>query len=451
MVMGDMEMRCQLLVIGGGPGGYSAALRAAELGLDVALVDDGPAPGGNCLHSACLPNRHLLHLARLLDETAAAERLGLAFAPPRIDFARAGAALARQVEDEGRRLAARAKERGILLLRGTASFTGPRQVRLFGAEVSLLRFEKAVIAVGSRPRPLPGVAAGSPILDIAALWGRESLPTALTVVGGGHIGLELATILASFGCRVTLLEKNPRLLARADEDLVRPLHDSLARRLAAIRTGCEVIGVAPSGDGAVITCRHNGETVELHDLMVLPASGRLPASDRLGLDNTAVAVGPEGALPVDDRQRTSDPDIFAVGDVVGDTLLAHAAVRQGRVAAEAAAGGNAVFDVRAVPRVVLTRPQLAWCGLSETEALRRHIPHQVHRLDHPFDGDHDPHEDGGFFAKLLTDPQSGRVLGAGLVGDHLEGYIGEAALAVEMGALLEDLRLVLHPYGAGIP
>ncbi len=451
MVMGDMEMRCQLLVIGGGPGGYSAARRAAELGLDVALVDDGPTPGGNCLHSACLPSRHLLHLARLLDETAAAERLGLAFAPPRIHFANIGTALAERVADEGRRLAAEAKECGILLLGGTASFTGPRQVRLHGAEVSLLRFAKAIIAVGSRPRPLPGVAAGSPVEDIATLWRRESLPAALTVVGGGHIGIELATILAAFGCRVTLLEKNPRLLARADEDLVRPLHDSLARRLVAVRTGCEVIGVAPCDGGVAISCRHNGKTVELHDLMVLPAIGRLPAIDCLGLENTAVAVGPTGNLPVDDRQRTSDPDIFAVGDVVGDTMLAHAAVRQGRVAAEVAAGLDAAFDVRAVPRVILTRPQLAWCGLSEAEALQSHIPHKVHRLAAPFDGDLNQHHHGGFFTKLLTDPQSGRVLGAGLVGDHLEGHIGEAALAVEMGALLEDLRLVLHPYGTGPP
>jgi dihydrolipoamide dehydrogenase len=446
MVMGDMEMHCQLLVIGGGPGGYGAALRAAELGLDVALVDSGPNPGGHYLRSACLPSKYLLDLIRLLDQTAEAASLGVVFPPPKLDFSEVCLALSGKIAVEGEKLALRAKKQGVLLLRGTARFVEPRRVRLDGAEINRLSFDQAIIAVGSSPRLLPGATIGGPVLDIPALWAAGAFPPSITVVGGGYIGIELATILAAFGSRVTLLEKQPRLLSKADEDLVAPLVDSLTRRLAAIRVDCQVTEITSLDDGVTLHCRQGGEDVQWRDGAVLAAIGRRPAADDLGLERALITTDQRGYIIVNERQQTNDPAIFAVGDIVGDHLLAHTALRQGRVAAEVAAGHNSAFDVRAVPKLVHTRPQLAWCGLTEEEARNHGIPHQVQRLSHPFCGDLDDKSDARFFAKLLTEPESGRILGVGLVGEHLDGFIGEAALAVEMGGLAEDLALVLHPF-----
>lgn len=445
MVMGDMEMHCQLLIIGGGPGGYGAALRGAELGLDVALVDSGPNPGGHYLHSACLPTKYLLDLIRLLDQTAEAASLGVVFPPPKLDFSEVCLALSGKIAAEGEKLALRAKQQGVLLLRGTARFVELRRVRLDGAEINRLSFDQAIIAVGSSPQLLPGAAVGGPVLDIPALWAAGAFPPSITVVGGGYIGVELATILAAFGSRVTLLEKQPRLLAKADEDLVAPLVDSLTRRLAAIRVDCQVTEITSLDDGVTLHCRQGGEDVQWRDGAVLAAIGRRPAVDDLGLEHTSVAVDQRGYISVNERQQTNDPAIFAVGDIVGDHLLAHTALRQGRVAAEVAAGHNSAFDIRAVPKLLHTRPQLAWCGLTEEEARSHGIPHRVQRLSRPFYGDLDDKSDARLFAKLVTEPESGRVLGVGLVGEHLDGFIGEAALAVEMGGLAEDLALVLHP------
>lgn len=446
MVMGDMEMHCQLLIIGGGPGGYGAALRGAELGLDVALVDSGPNPGGHYLHSACLPTKHLLDLTRLLDQTADAVSMGAVFPPPKLDFPEVCLALSGKIAAEGAQLALRAKKQGVLLLRGTASFVEPRRVRLNGAEISRLSFDQAIIAVGSSPRLLPGATAAGQVLDIPVLCAAGALPPSVTVVGGGYIGLELATILASFGSRVTLLEKRPRLLTKADEDLVTPLVDSLTRRLAAIHINCQVTEIKTLEDGIALQCRQDGKDVLWRDSAVMAAVGRRPAADELDLKHAFVATDQRGYIIVNEHQQTSDPAIFAVGDIVGDYFLAHTALRQGRVAAEVAAGRNSAFDVRAVPKLVHTRPQLAWCGLTEAEARNQGIPHQVQRLSRPFSGNIGNKSDARLFAKLLTDPENGRIIGVGLVGDHLDGFIGEAALAVEMGALAEDLALVLHPF-----
>jgi dihydrolipoamide dehydrogenase len=446
MVMGDMEMHCQLLIIGGGPGGYGAALRAAELGLDVVLVDNGPNPGGHYLRSACLPTKHLLDLTRLLDQTAEAAALGVVFPPPKLDFPEACLALSHKIAAEGEKLALRAKTQGVLVLRGTARFVEPRRVRLDGAEINRLSFDQAIIAVGSSPRLLPGAPVGGPVLDIPALLAAGAFPPSITVVGGGYIGVELATIFAAFGSRVTLLEKGPRLLSTADEDLVAPLFNRLTRRLAAIRIDCQVTEIKALDDGVTLHCRQNGKDVLWRDGAVLAAIGRRPAADDLGLERAFVTTDERGYIIANERQQTSDPAIFAVGDIVGDHLLAHTALRQGRVAAEVAAGRNSAFDVRAVPKLVHTRPQLAWCGLTEEEARRRSIPHRVQRLSRPFSGDIIEGEEASLFAKLLTDPDNGRILGVGLVGDHLDGFIGEAALAVEMGGLAEDLALVLHPF-----
>jgi dihydrolipoamide dehydrogenase len=446
MVMGDMEMHCQLLIIGGGPGGYGAALRGAELGLDVALVDNGPTPGGHYLRSACLPTKYLLDLVRLLDQTAEAASLGVVFPPPKLDFPEVCRALSGKIAVEGEKLALRAKKQGVLVLRGTARFVEPRRVRLDGAEINRLSFDQVIIAVGSSPRLLSGAAVGGPVLDIPALWTASAFLPSITVVGGGYIGVELATILAAFGSRVTLLEKQSRLLTKADEDLVVPLVDSLTRRLAAIRVDCQVTETTVLDDGVTLQCRQDGKDVLWRDGAVLVAIGRQPAADDLGLERAFITTDQRGYIIVNERQQTNDPAIFAVGDIVGDHLLAHTALRQGRVAAEVAAGHNSAFDVRAVPKLVHTRPQLAWCGLTEEEARNHGIRHQVKRLSRPFSVDLDDKIDAGFFAKLLTDPDNGRILGVGLVGEHLDGFIGEAALAVEMGGLAEDLALVLHPF-----
>ncbi len=441
MVMGDMQMSTDLLVIGGGPGGYSAAFRGAELGLDVILVDQRPQLGGLCLHSGCIPSKTLLQLTRLLDDTRQAAQKGLRFGRPEIDLAAIRSWQQKVIGTKVKNLMDIAKERGVLVVGGRARFAGSGAVRLEGAEMSGITFKKAIIATGSRPRPLAGsgFTPGGGIMNSTAALLLTEVPKTLVVVGGGCVGLEIGSIYATLGSRVTLMEMQDRLLPKADADLVAPLHARLQEKFADIHCGAHVEGLTETGAGVAVRYSRGGKTAELIADRVLLALGRVPNSDDLGLERTAVSLDDHGFIEIDDQLRTTDPRIFAAGDVAGGILLAHKAARQGRTAAEVIGGWKTAFDVRAIPAVVYTEPQLAWCGLTEAEAVQENIDYAVSH--HPACGDRS-------FAKVLTNPDDGRILGVGIVGDQAEGYIGEAALAIEMGALAEDLALVLHPFPA---
>lgn len=448
MVMGDMEMSTDLLVIGGGPGGYGAAFRAADLGLDVILVDQRPGLGGLCLHAGCIPAKSLLHLAELIEDADRAKMMGIAFGKPQIDLA-ALRAWQRQVIDtitEG--LMTLAKKRGVLILQGKARFAGASKARLEGAEISAIRYKNAIIATGSRPLMLPGssLSAGSRIIDSAAALTLAEIPKTLLVAGGGYVGLEIGSIYAALGSKVTLLEQGDRLLTGVDAELVAPLQQSLTDRFAEILFGVRVEDAVEDENGVTIRFRQDDRTEQRRGEKALITIGRVPNSDDLGLEHTGVTRDSRGFITIDERQRTADERIFAAGDVAGGAMLAHKATRQGRVAAEVIAGKNSGFDVRALPAVIYTDPQIARCGLTEDEAKKKGIPHTVRKFPWKFSGRAQTLGLTAGLTKLLVDPGDGRILGAGIVGRHAEGLIGEAALAIEMGALAEDLALTLHPY-----
>lgn len=447
MVMGDMEMNTDLLVIGGGPGGYSAAFRAAELGLDVILVDHRPRLGGLCLHAGCIPSKTLLRLTRLLDHTRRARQMGLRFAEPEIDLAAMRAWQQQLISSMADKLMELGKRLGVLVIQGRARFSGAGIVHMEGAEISGIKFKQAIIATGSRPRPLPGLvfSPGNRIMDSTAALALTEIPKTLLVVGGGYVGLEIGSIYAALGSRVTLMEMKDRLLAKADTDLVAPLQTRLAEHFAAIHLGTQVDSLAETAANVTVRYTQSGQTAEHQADRALLAIGRIPNCDNLGLEQTGVTLDSRGFIKIDEQQRTSDARIFAVGDVAGGVMLAHKATRQGRVAAGTVSGKKTGFDVRAIPSVVYTEPQIAWCGLTEEKARREGIAHAVQRF---------PGDPGwvqtlgrpGGFTKLVINPADGRILGIGMVGGNAEGFIGEAALAIEMGALAEDLALVLHPY-----
>ena len=448
MVMGDMEMSTDLLVIGGGPGGYGAAFRAADLGLDVIMVDPTPYPGGNCLHKGCIPSKTLLHLAELILDAGNAKRMGLYFAEPKLDLAAMLAWKEQVVDKMAKDLVALAKYRGILFVRGMAHFESSTTARITGAEINRVRFKHGIIATGSRPLELPGISfsQSSRIMDSATALTLPDVPKNLLVVGGGYIGLELGTLYGALGSRVTLIEREDHLLSQVDADLVQPLQYRLSRLFTDILFGVQVDTMQERSEGIDVDFHYRGKQEHRNFDRVLIAVGRLPNSDNLGLEHTKVELDSRGVILINDRQQTSDDHLFAVGDVAGGVMLAHKATREGRIAAEVACGMNTGFDARAIPAVVYTDPQISWCGLTEQQANAQNIPYVSQKFPwkHSSRAQTIGMTDG--FTKLLIDPETGRILGVGITGRNAEALISEATLAIEMGALAEDLALTIHPH-----
>ncbi len=448
MVMGDMEMNTDLLVIGAGPGGYGAAFRAADLGLDVIMVDQIPRPGGVCLYKGCIPSKTLLHLTELISDASRAERMGISFSQPQLDLTVMRAWKKQVIDSMADGLVTLAKKRGVLLVQGLARFESSNTVRLQGAEISGVRFKHAIIATGSRSLELPGISfkPESRIMDSATALTLPDIPAKLLVVGGGYIGLELGSVYATLGSKVTLVEREERLLPQVDPDLVQPLQKKLAGLFSAIHLGVELSRIEEKNDGVEVDFKRNGNMEQHRFDRVLVAVGRLPNSGDLGLEHTGVKLDSRGFILIDEKQRTSDEHLFAVGDVAGGVMLAHKATREGRVAAEVIAGRKSGFDALAIPAVVYTDPQVTWCGLTEQLAVAENIPYVVQKFPWKYSGRAQTMGTTDGFTKLLTEPQSGRILGVGITGRNAEGLIGEAALAIEMGALAEDLALTIHPH-----
>ncbi len=450
MVMGEFTQDVEVVVVGGGPGGYAAAFRAADLGLDVAMVDDAPLPGGVCLHRGCIPSKTLLYLSQLLYDTGRAAQMGLTFGPPQIDLDQMRAWKKEVTDKLANGLVHLSQKRGVQWVQARATFEGDQRVRLHGStEVTHLRYEHLILATGSRPVPLLGVEfeGGSRIMDSTGALALTDVPETLLVVGGGYVGLELGSVYAALGSRVTVVELTDRLIPGADPDLARPLARRVKKEFEAVHLNARVTALQEDEDGVSVTLEGKKvkEPQQRFD-RVLIAIGRRPNSDDLGLEQTQVGLDEGGFVLVDEQQRTADPAILAVGDVVGGAMLAHKAMREGKVAAEVIAGEPAAFDVRAIPAVVYTDPQLAWCGLTEEQAKQDDIPIQVSRF--PWGASGRAATMGAYegLTKIIFQPETERVLGFGIVGREAGEMIAEGVLAVEMGALAQDLALTMHPH-----
>jgi dihydrolipoamide dehydrogenase len=443
-----MADHTQLVVVGGGPGGYAAAFYAADRGMQVTLVDPEPNPGGVCLYRGCIPSKALLHIAKLIGEAKHAASLGVTFGEPAIDLDRLRTWKTAVVERLTGGVGQLAKQRKLTYVRGRASLADPHTLSIAtAAGESRLEFDHAILATGSRPASIPGLPDSPRVLDSSAALDIPDVPERLLVIGGGYIGLELGSVYAALGSRVSVVEMMPGLMPGADRDLV----NVLARRMESICEGImlttKVVEVREDADGLLV--RFDGEHVDPQPQRfdkVLVAVGRKPNSQVPGLDRTKVRIDDRGFIVVDERRATAEPTIFAIGDVVGEPMLAHKASHEARVAVEAIAGEKVAFEPRAIPAVVFTDPEIAWCGLTETEAKKQGRTVEVARFPWAASGRAITLDRPEGFTKLLIDPATERILGVGIVGAGAGELIAEGVLAVEMAALATDLKLSIHPH-----
>lgn len=439
----------QLLVLGGGPGGYTAAFRAADLGLEVTLVERYPVLGGVCLNVGCIPSKALLHAARVIEEAKDLSAHGLDFGEPKADLDKLRAYKQGVVERLNKGLDQLAKKRKVKVITGRAELTGPHEVAIDTDDGRrTLTFEQAILAAGSRSLRLPDLPDDERIMTSTGALELPEVPKRLLVVGGGIIGLEMACVYASLGSEITVVELTPALMPGCDRDLVRPLERRLKKRFDAdILLATKVTRVGAQKNGLKVS--FEGEQAPEKDRLfdrILLSVGRRPNSDGIGADAAGITAGDRGFLEVDSQQRTDVPHIFAIGDLVPGPMLAHKATHEGKVAAETAAGEKSHFDARVIPSVAFTDPEIAWVGLTETEAKENGTAHEVGRFPWAASGRALGMGRDEGATKLLFDPETKRVLGGGIVGPNAGDLISEIALAIEMGCEAEDVGLTVHPH-----
>ena len=447
MVMGDLVDEVEVAVLGGGPGGYSAAFRCAELGLETVVIDAAQRLGGACLFEGCIPSKALLHVAAVLSEAERAKEFGVDFGEPRISLDPLRKWKQERVVGKlARGLASVAKARGVEVIGGRGVFEDSHTLRIeVGETLRKVRFKHAIVATGSRPSGLPGLTIQSErIMDSTAALDLPDIPERLLVIGGGYIGLELGTVYATLGSRVTLVEMTDGLLPGIDRDLVQPLQRRVDKLFSAIHLKTRVTALREVG--SEVEADLEGRSTERFD-RVLVAVGRRAQSDGIGLEATRARLTERGRfIQVDERCRTEDPRLYAVGDVTGEPMLAHRAMRQGKVAAEALAGRPAAFDNAAIPAVVFTDPEIAWCGLSEDQAKSQGLAVKVAKFQWAASGRAATIGRSDGLTKLVADASSGRVVGVGIVGPGAGELIAEATLAVETAALVEDVAVTIHAH-----
>ncbi len=446
--MAALKEECELLVIGAGPGGYVAAFRAADLGMDVTLVDLEKRPGGECLFRGCIPSKTLLFLAELLHETQRSGEMGINFGKPQIDLDRMREWKDRVIDKLTGGLLTLSKRRKVRLLQGRAVFEGSDRVRLENSEVSQIRFRHAILATGSRSTPFRDIpfVKGSRIMDSAGALDLADIPRSLLILGGGYVGLEMATVYAALGSRVTVAVRGDRLLRGADSDLVDVLVSSLKESLDGIYFNTRVVSLKEREEGVDVKFEGAPDKAEQTFERVLVAVGRKPNTEGVGLEKTRVKLNEQGFVVVDEQRRTTDERIFAIGDVAGPPLLAHKAFREGKVAAEVIKGMPSAFDVQAIPAVVYTNPQVAWTGLREEEARKENRNVRTERYLWKFSSRASTMGVSDGVTKMIFSPESGRLLGVGICGPNAEGLISEGTLAVELGAVARDMGLTIHPH-----
>jgi dihydrolipoamide dehydrogenase len=443
----------QLVVLGAGPGGYAAAFYAADLGMQVALVDEEKNPGGVCLYRGCIPSKALLHVAKVMDEARHASAWGVSFGEPKVDVDKLRAYKQAVVDKLTGGVGQVAKLRKVKFLQGRATLTGPTSMSIAGAGgETTLQFEHCILATGSQPTRIPSLALDSErMLDSTTALDLPDVPKSLLVIGGGYIGLELGSVYAQLGSKVSVVEMTSGLLPGADRDLVQVLHKRLEKLFAAIMLSTKVTKVAEDSKtkGIRVTFEGSGTGDQGSEQVfdrVLVAIGRRPNSKIPGLESTKVVVDAKGFIETDGQRRTAERSIFAVGDVAGEPMLAHKASHEARVAVDAIAGHKAVFEPLAIPAVVFTDPEIAWCGLTESQAKEQGREVEISKFPWGAIGRAITIDRPEGLTKLVLEPKSGRVLGVGIAGSGAGELIAEGVLAVEMGATAEDMRLTIHPH-----
>ena len=453
---GAADLTCDLLVLGAGPGGYSAAFRAADLGMKVVLVERYASLGGVCLNVGCIPSKALLHVAAVMDEVSHFESLGVSFGKPTVDLDKLRAHKSKVVGKLTGGLAAMAKMRKVTIVRGYGAFLDPHHVQVEETtgdgqdktgKTQTIQFKQAIIAAGSQAVRLPFMPDDPRVVDSTGALGLASVPKRMLVLGGGIIGLEMGTVYSTLGARLDVVEMMDGLMQGADRDLVKVWQKMNAPRFDHIMLKTKTVGAEATKDGILV--RFEGEQApkepQLYDL-VLQAVGRSPNGRKIGAEKAGVAVSERGFIAVDKQMRTNVPHIFAIGDVVGQPMLAHKAVHEAHVAAEVAAGEKAYFDARVIPSVAYTDPEVAWVGLTEEQAKAEGIAIKKGHFPWSASGRAIANGRDEGFTKLLFDASSGRILGGGIVGTHAGDMIGEVALAIEMGADEVDIGKTIHPH-----
>ena len=440
-------MKTQLAVLGSGPGGYTAAFRAADLGMEVTLVERYPTLGGVCLNVGCIPSKALLHLARVMDEAGHVAEAGIRYEAPALEPAETRAWVERVVGRLTGGLAGMAKKRKVTVLEGAGRFAGPNELAVETADgTEKLEFEQCIIAAGSQSRPLPNLPDDPRIMDSTDALLLDDIPGRLLVIGGGIIGLEMATVYAALGSEITVVEALDRLMPGPDADLLKPLERRIRKQYAAIHTGVMVASANATGKGIEVT--YEGDKAPEPDVFdrVLVSVGRVPNGGKVAAEKAGVTVDERGFIPADRQLRTNQPHIFAIGDIIGHPMLAHKATHEGKVAAEAAAGMKVAFDARVVPSVAYTDPEVAWVGLTETEAREQGVDYGKGAFPWAASGRAISMQRSEGMTKLLFDASDGRIIGGGIVGINAGDLISEVAHAIEMGSEAEDLALTIHPH-----
>ncbi|MEI7811345.1 MAG: dihydrolipoyl dehydrogenase [Ignavibacteria bacterium] len=445
-----MNNKTQLAVIGGGPGGYAAAFLAADLGMQVTLIDPEKNPGGVCLYRGCIPSKALLHIAKLINEAGEASRWGIEFEKPKINLDKLRTFKENVVGKLTGGLGVLSKQRKITYIQGRATLLNATSMRIEKMEggTEELTFDHAIISTGSLPAQIPSLMLNSPrVIDSTGALALTDIPKNMLVVGGGYIGLELGSVYVALGTEVSIVEMTSGLVPGADRDLVNILAKSLAPKMKSIMTGTKVVKMEEFADGIKVT--FEGEDIREKEQVfekVLVSIGRVPNAKGFGIENTKAEVDQRGFIKVNSQMQTAEPTIYAIGDVVGNPMLAHKASAEGKVAVENIAGHNVEFKPAAIPAVMFTDPEVAWCGLTENEAREKNIEIKVARFPWAASGRAVTLDRSDGVTKLIMDPKTERILGMAVAGPGAGELIAEGVLAVEMAAVAKDIALSIHPH-----
>ena len=438
-----------IIVIGSGPGGYAAGFRAADLGRQVLIVDKDPTLGGVCLNRGCIPSKTLLHIAKVLEEAESLKNMGVGFSKPKIDIDGVRSWKSKIVTQLSNGISQMAKARKVQTVQGEATFLSNSEIQIkSGSKKQVVTFDHCIIAAGSSSSTIPGI----PTENKDVLTSRTALdlvrvPKNLLIIGGGYIGLEMGTVFNSLGSVVSVAEFLPNLLPGADAALVKPLARKLKKQFEEIYLSTKITSVKPSKPkGLTVTMEKDGKTSTKKFDQVLVAVGRKPNTKNIGLENTTIIINDRGFITVDKCQKTNVDNIYAIGDIAGDPMLAHKATHEGKVAAEVICGLPAEFDAKAIPAVIFTDPEIAWVGITETEAKEKSIPYQKGEFPWAASGKSLAMGRNEGRTKIIFDPDTKRTIGVGIVGPNAGDLISEGALAIEMGADAEDISLTIHPH-----
>ena len=438
-----------IIVIGSGPGGYASAFRAADLGREVLIVDKDPTLGGVCLNRGCIPSKTLLHIAKVLEEAESLKNMGVGFSKPKIDIDGVRSWKSKIVTQLSSGISQMAKARKVQTIQGEATFLSNSEIQIkSGSKKQVVTFDHCVIAAGSSSSMIPGIPMDNKdILTSRTALDLARIPKNLLIIGGGYIGLEMGTVFNSLGSVVSVAEFLPNLLPGADADLVKPLARKLKKQFEEIYLSTKITNVKPSRPkGLTVTMEKNGRTSTKKFDQVLVAVGRKPNTKNMGLENTTIIINEKGFITVDKCQKTNIDNIYAIGDIAGDPMLAHKATHEGKVAAEVICGLPAEFDAKAIPAVIFTDPEIAWVGITEDEAKDKSIPYKKGEFPWAASGKSLALGRNEGRTKIIFDPDTKRTIGVGIVGPNAGDLISEGALAIEMGADAEDISLTVHPH-----